>query len=147
MQIKKHELQRQQMIMAFLGFYKHKCDGIWGPEAIEAKRLWERDSSYIPALPSNGLPFGDRDPLPKNVIYDRVSRLITHVNLTDEQIAEYVAAASVTSNKPSEPKEDAHVEVSLEESTGDYSEAEGAVENSSEQPHKQFQSKKQKHRR
>ncbi len=67
MQLTKKQLQRQQIVMAHLGFYKHKCDGIWGPESIQAKRKFESHSSFIPALPTNGLPFGEKEKYPKGM--------------------------------------------------------------------------------
>lgn len=81
MQIKKEQLQRQQKIMAHLGFYRHKCDGIWGPESISAKKRWEADPSFIPALPNNGLPFGDRDPLPKGMTHSRTERMFSFAGM------------------------------------------------------------------
>lgn len=77
MQIKKPQLMRQQAIMKVLGFYDKKIEGIWGPESIAAKRVWERDPSFIPGLPNNGLPFGEREPLPKQMEYDRDARNLT----------------------------------------------------------------------
>ena len=86
MQIRKEQLQRQQMIMQALGYYRHKCDGIWGPASIEAKSAWEMDKSFIPGLPNNGLPLGEDDLLPANVGYDAASRLFTHPELTKDKI-------------------------------------------------------------
>ena len=67
MQVSKKQIQRQQVILTHLGFYRHKCDGIWGPESIAAKRKFEADVSFVPALPNNGLPFGEREKYPKGM--------------------------------------------------------------------------------
>lgn len=81
MQTKPEQLKRQQEIMEHLGFYRHKCDGIWGPASIEAKKKWERDRSFIPGLPSNGLPLGDRDRMPNGVSYDKASRKLVYKSM------------------------------------------------------------------
>lgn len=88
MQLKKEQLQRQQVIMTHLGYYRHKCDGIWGPASIEAKKSWEQDASFIPGLPTNGLPLGDRDILPQGMRFSKTERMFTYQGLTDEKIAE-----------------------------------------------------------
>jgi len=90
MQLKKTQLQRQQVIMSKLGYYRHKCDGIWGPASIEAKRKWERLSAFVPGLPTNGLPFGDRDYVPVGVRFDKPSRMFVLAGLTEEEIAGYL---------------------------------------------------------
>jgi hypothetical protein len=93
MQLGKKQLQRQQVILAHLGFYKHKCDGIWGPDSIAAKRKFESSPSFIPALPNNGLPFGEKEKYPKGIRIG-ADRLLTYTdpkgkvenNLTPEHI-------------------------------------------------------------
>lgn len=61
--------QKQQLIMTMLGYYSGKCDGIWGPKCVEAKRKWEYEDNFEPAVPSNGLPFTGRGKLPKGMSY------------------------------------------------------------------------------
>lgn len=67
--------QQIQVIMTFLGWYDGVCDGVWGPKCIAAKRQWEFDDSFEPAVPSNGLPFTGRDRLPKGLTYMRGKNL------------------------------------------------------------------------
>lgn len=98
MQTKKPQLQRQQIIMAKLGFYKNQCDGIWGPDSIAAKLAWEADQSFIPALPTNGLPFGERDPLPKGMIFDKANRLFVLLSMTEEEIEGFTPDTPRTSS-------------------------------------------------
>ena len=86
MQIRKDQLVRQQMIMSILGFYRHKCDGIWGPASIAAKRKWELNKIFIPGLPNNGLPLGEDGPLPKGMRFNSRTKLFDHVDLTDDKI-------------------------------------------------------------
>jgi len=100
MQLKKTQLQRQQVIMSKLGFYRHRCEGIWGPASIDAKRKWERLSAFVPGLPTNGLPFGERDYVPVGVRFDKPSRMFTLVGLTEDEIAGYLPVAE-------EPKREA----------------------------------------
>lgn len=114
MQIKKPQLQRQQVIMAKLGFYKGVCEGIWGPESIAAKSTWETDPSYIPALPSNGLPLGDRDPLPKGVSFDKNTRLFVLQGLTEEEIEKYTKPRNVSQPSSEEPKKEKEEESETE---------------------------------
>lgn len=63
--------QQIQVIMTFLGYYDGVCDGVWGPKCIAAKRQWEYDDSFEPAVPTNGDPFTGRDRLPKGLMYAR----------------------------------------------------------------------------
>lgn len=86
MQFKPEQLKRQQMIMQALGFYSGKIDGIWSQKSIEAKRAWELSGKFNPAYPNNGLPFGDADPVPKGMRFDKVTRMFTHTALTQTMI-------------------------------------------------------------
>lgn len=61
--------QKQQLIMTQLGFYDGVCDGVWGPKCVAAKREWEYDDRFEPAVPSNGLPFTGRGKLPRGMNY------------------------------------------------------------------------------
>ena len=78
--------QQIQVIMTFLGFYDGACDGVWGPKCIAAKRKWEFDDSFEPAVPSNGLPFTGRDRLPKGLIYMHRGLHIKCLKMTKEDI-------------------------------------------------------------
>lgn len=109
MQTDKKQLQRQQIILTHLGFYRHKCDGIWGPETISAKKRYEADPSFVPALPNNGLPFGEKEKYPKGIKMDK-DRLLTFVDssgknsLTDEKIQQ-IAGSLLIGNKVTDMKE------------------------------------------
>lgn len=109
MQTDKKQLQRQQIILTHLGFYRHKCDGIWGPETISAKQRYEADPSFVPALPNNGLPFGEKEKYPKGIKMDK-DRLLTFVDpsgknsLTDEKIQQ-IAGSLLIGNKVTDMKE------------------------------------------
>lgn len=78
--------QQIQVIMTFLGFYDGACDGVWGPKCIAAKRKWEFDDSFEPAVPSNGLPFTGKDRLPKGLIYLHRGLHIKCLKMTKEDI-------------------------------------------------------------
>lgn len=100
MQTKPEQLLRQQMILRHLGHYRGKLDGIWGPMTIEAKQRFERDRKFAPAFPNNGLPFGDRDTYPKGISYNRATRLLDCVGLSETVIAEFNAL--IPGSKPVE---------------------------------------------
>lgn len=142
MQTKKLQLQRQQIIMSQLGFYKHKCDGIWGPDSIAAKRGWETSRSFIPALPTNGLPFGERDPVPKGMYFDKASRLFVLTSMTPEDVESFMP---VVETKPPvvQVEEDSvpETEVPVVETPVENAAAEDVVRTTD------FGSKKNKHRR
>jgi hypothetical protein len=112
MQLKKSQLQRQQVIMSKLGFYRHKCDGIWGPASIEAKKKWESKPDFIPGLPTNGLPFGDRDYVPSGVRFDKTSRMFTLSGLTAEEIEQYMPKESEPVAAETEPKPESDTKTS-----------------------------------
>lgn len=77
--------QQIQVIMTFLGYYDGVCDGVWGPKCIAAKRQWEYEDSFEPAVPSNGDPFTGRDRLPKGLMYARGNGLkIVCLRMTSE---------------------------------------------------------------
>lgn len=76
--------QQIQIIMTFLGYYEGNCDGVWGPKSIAAKRVWEFDDSFEPAVPSNGLPFTGRDRLPKGLVYMRKGLEIVCLKMSNE---------------------------------------------------------------
>jgi hypothetical protein len=85
MQYSTVELKAQQIVLAFLGFYRGPIDGIWSMDTISAKRKFECDHLFIPAAPSNGLPFAHRQKLPKGCMWDK-DNLLTHRDLTPEKI-------------------------------------------------------------
>lgn len=87
MQVTQEKLKAQQMVLFHLGYYKGLIDGIWSAATIDAKQRFEADPSFLPAYPNNGLPFGDRDKLPKGMRYD-VRGIIHHRDLTQERIDE-----------------------------------------------------------
>lgn len=77
MQVGSEQLARQQEIMQSLGYYNGKIDGIWGPKTIEAKIKWEMSGKFNPALPNNGLPFGDKGPFPRGVYREPKTGLLS----------------------------------------------------------------------
>lgn len=87
MQYSQMELQAQQVVLAYLGFYKGPIDGIWSGDSISAKRRFECDDLFIPAAPSNGLPFAHKCKLPKGMLWDK-DGLLAHRGLTPEKAAE-----------------------------------------------------------
>lgn len=83
MEIKKVCLQRQQMILKFLGYYTGKCDGIWSEKTIAAKRDFELSGKFHPAYPNNGMPFDPSSKLPSGIMLDFTkprSGMLTHVD-------------------------------------------------------------------
>lgn len=87
MQYNSMEIRSQQLVLAFLGFYKGPIDGIWSGDSINAKRRFECDDAFIPAAPNNGLPFANRAKLPKGCQWDKEG-LLSHRGLTPEKAAE-----------------------------------------------------------
>lgn len=75
-------LQRQQMILKFLGYYQGKCDGIWSAKTIAAKRAFELSGKFNPAYPNNGMPMDVDGPFPAGVIRDYKQKgFLTHVDI------------------------------------------------------------------
>tara|TARA_B100000700_G_scaffold88627_1_gene99970 strand:- start:85097 stop:85597 length:501 start_codon:yes stop_codon:yes gene_type:complete len=134
MQTRKPQLQRQQVIMAKLGFYRHRCDGIWGPESIAAKRKWEADRSFIPALPNNGLPFGERDPFPKGIFVKRPERLLTMADLTYEEEERFLRRGMKTSKADQESESPQELDTVQDSASESEPEQEDTSEPASEQP-------------
>ena len=134
MQTRKPQLQRQQVIMAKLGFYRHRCDGIWGPESIVAKRKWEADRSFIPALPNNGLPFGERDPFPKGIFVKRPERLLTMADLTYEEEERFLRRGMKTSKADQESESPQELDTVQDSASESEPEQEDTSEPASEQP-------------
>ncbi len=71
MQYEINQLKRQQLIMSCLGFYTGAIDGLWGPKSIDGKKRFEGSPKYLPALPSNGMPFASRAPFPNGISIGR----------------------------------------------------------------------------
>jgi len=86
MQTRESELQAQQLVLAFLGFYRGRIDGIWSDASIKAKQAFEMSEQFVPAQPNNGLPFTAGCRLPKKLRWER--GYLTHANLTNEKIKE-----------------------------------------------------------
>jgi len=86
MQTNKMELMSQQVVLAFLGFYRGAIDGIWSDATMKAKREFEAHDSYVPGIPSYGMPFALLDKLPKGLKWEK--KLLTHKDLTPEKAAE-----------------------------------------------------------
>lgn len=114
MQYTKDKLKAQQMVLFHLGFYKGVIDGIWSMTSINAKKAFEAHPSFLPANPNGGLPFGERDRLPKGMTYRQ--GLVRHEGLTDERIAEIekgMQARTAASQAKEETKIEAEAEVEV----------------------------------
>jgi len=106
MQTSKEKLAAQQLVLFHLGFYKGLIDGIWSTATITAKKKFEADMSFLPAYPNQGLPFGERDKLPKNMYY--ANGLIKHRDLTPEREKEIMDA--MKARMGAAPREEPKVE-------------------------------------
>lgn len=97
-------LQRQQILLKFLGYYHGKCDGIWGPTTIAAKRKFELSGKFNPGYPNNGQPFPVDGPFPSGIIRDPLKRgYITHVDITPEFVKANLSEL-VTNNETVDPE-------------------------------------------
>ena len=63
-QFQNAQIVRQQQVLAHLGYYKGRIDGIWGPGTIKAKKEFE-SMGFAPGVPNGGLPFASRGPYPR----------------------------------------------------------------------------------
>lgn len=140
MQYTKHKIKAQQMLLFHLGHYTGIIDGIWGPDSIQAKQKFERDVTFLPAYPTGGMPFGDRDRLPKGCNYN-VDGTLTHETLTAERASEIEKAMEARTSTRGSTKDLQPVDESpfvkpeapvVEEPILQDSDAEEAVEDSSE---------------
>lgn len=96
-------LQRQQIVLKFLNYYHGKCDGVWGPATIAAKRQFELSGKFNPGYPNNGQPFPVDGPFPSGIIRDPSKRgYITHVDITPEFIKANLSEL-VTNNQTFDP--------------------------------------------
>jgi len=89
MQTSQIELSAQQLVLAFLGFYKGPIDGIWSTDSIVAMKAFERDDDFCPGVPTNGLPFSVAAKLPKGMYWDK--KLVNHRKLSPEKAAELLS--------------------------------------------------------
>lgn len=76
-------LARQQMVLAALGFYSGKFDGVWSKKTIEAKVDYECSGKFSPALPNRGLPFDTAKPLPVGLYVDASIRDFSAISCAD----------------------------------------------------------------
>lgn len=140
-------LQRQQILLKFLGYYHGKCDGIWGPATIAAKRKFELSGKFNPGYPNNGQPFPVDGPFPSGIIRDPLKRgFITHVDITPEfikaNISELVSHNETVDPEPVEdtvPKADEFTAdvsstIPVEESFVDTNAVESVQETTNEVP-------------
>lgn len=103
------QLQSQQILLAFLGFYKGKCDGIWGPDSIAAMRSYEASLIFSPGYPSNGLPLKEKGQLPTGVYRrPRAPGILSHVDMPDDYAATKLSelVTEEAARKLLEPKQD-----------------------------------------
>lgn len=93
------EIRALQLVLAFLGFYPGAIDGIWSGSTITAMKKFEMDDSFLPAVPTGGLPFQVNSRLPKGMFWDK--RLVSHRKLTKEAAAELLNKRSRSAAKVS----------------------------------------------
>lgn len=101
MQVTKEKMAAQQLVLFHLGYYKGNIDGIWSTATINAKRAFEADPSFVPAYPNGGMPFGDRDKLPKGWRYG-TKGVIGHSDLTPERAKEIMTEHEARINAASQ---------------------------------------------
>lgn len=96
MQVGKEELMYQQAVLKHLGFYKGKVDGIWSKGSIDAKKKFEFTREFSPCIPTNGLPFGTSERLPKNLFFKREGNLILlhHTELHADALKQILGTTS-----------------------------------------------------
>lgn len=92
MQYEDIEIRALQLVLAFLGFYPGAIDGLWSASTINAMKKFEMDDSFLPAVPTGGLPFPVNARLPKGMFWEK--RLVSHRRLTKEAAAEILTKRS-----------------------------------------------------
>lgn len=97
MQTGNAEIRAQQLVLAYLGFYNGVIDGTWSDASIRAMKAFECDDSFLPAVPTNGLPFPVNAKLPKGMFWDK--KLVSHRKMTTED-AKAILAARTPATKP-----------------------------------------------
>lgn len=105
-------LQRQQMVLKHLGYYRGRCDGIWSRKTITAKRDFELSGKFNPGYPNNGMPFNCDGPFPSGIIRDPLNKhLIIHVDMDREFIARLEGElVTCTDRFDPEPQADRHAD-------------------------------------
>lgn len=136
MQYKKDELQAQQLVLAFLGYYKGVIDGIWSTASIQAKQAFECADNYLPAAPTFGLPFAPGSRLPKGLLWDK--GFLIHKDLTVERAKEIYDAQSVPAPKTKVTA--AHV---IEEPKVEKVEAPAETQSKNQKPQEKHQEKRE----
>lgn len=78
------QIKAQQMVLAHLGFYKGKIDGIWSTKSITAKREFEA-GNFDPCVPNGGFPFEKRGSLPMGLYWEGTLLRCSGLDLTKYQ--------------------------------------------------------------
>lgn len=112
-------LVRQQVVLAHLGYYSGKLDGIWSAATIKAKCDFENSGKFVPGIPNRGLPFVSGMPLPKGMFADPIARgLLTATGLTEDVIETLTKSRQIKRSAPvqnNEPTAEVKTEVKVEE--------------------------------
>ncbi len=95
------QIIRQQQVLAHLGYYKGRIDGIWGPKCIAAKKEFE-SMGFAPGLPNGGLPFAARGPYPKGVMM--IGGLLTCAGFDETKHPVYDPNRTRPANKVQKPE-------------------------------------------
>lgn len=109
MQTTKAQLKAQQILLFYLGHYKGEIDGIWSALSVKAKKAYECTHEFSPAYPNSGLPFGNRDKLPKGVRRNADGTLY-HGRMTDEERDNIISVSEQRQASKKAEKEKANVE-------------------------------------
>ncbi len=90
-------LIRQQQILAHFGFYNGKIDGRWGPKTVEAKKEYERDKRFKPAVPNFGQPISSKPPYPTGLYMGSDGLLmIKNVDVEDLPVVHDIGKEALT---------------------------------------------------
>jgi hypothetical protein len=101
MQILNSKLRMQQCVLNLLNFYRAPIDGLWGPESIQAKKRFELDPKFEPAIPSHGMPFSDKGPFPKGLYMTREGLTIAG---REEEVKSLYVKSSQTKQSEIQPE-------------------------------------------